>query len=65
MGLSVERVLTESFEAESWYIASGTQGLLFSNDGLRLIFYFFTARLNLHPIHLCGENIEMSFLKMY
>ena len=34
----------ESFEAESWYVASRTQGLLsFLNDGRKLTFDFFTA----------------------
>ena len=35
----------ESFEAESWYIASGTQVLpICSNDGRMLIFDLFMAR---------------------
>ena len=39
----------ESFDAESWYIASGTQGLPnCSKDYRRLTFDHFTARSNLH-----------------
>ena len=39
----------ESFEAESWYIASGTRLLSFPNDGRRFIFDLITARSILHP----------------
>ena len=40
----------ESFKAESWYIASRTQGLQScSNDDPRLTFDLFTAKSNLHP----------------
>ena len=41
----------ESFEAESLYIALGTQGLksLFSDDDPRMTFDFLTTRSNLHP----------------
>ena len=54
----------ESFEAESWYIASGTQGLLsFPNDGCRFIFDLITARSVLHPQYICmGKMLENHFL---
>ena len=47
-----------SLETESWYIASGIQGLLsFPNEGRRLTTVRFTARSKFAPIHLYKENV--------
>ena len=43
----------ESFKAESWCTALGTQGLPSSDDEYRLTFDFITARSNLHPHTKC------------
>ena len=52
----------ESFKAESWYKASGTQGLpgFCSNDDSRMTFELSMARSNLHPHTLVGGNVEKS-----
>ena len=58
----------DSFEAESCYIASGTQGLpSLLNDDCRLTFDLFTARSNLHPyaLILYGEILKSQILKIY
>ena len=59
----------ESFEAESCYIALGTQFLpsLF-NDDPRLTFDLFTAMSNLRPyafIQCMGKILKSQFLKTY
>ena len=53
----------ESFEAESWYIASGTQGLssLFK-WWWKVDLWSFYSKVKFAPhMHLYGGNIEMSF----
>ena len=53
----------ESFEAESWYIASRTVS---SNDDPRLTIDFFTARSKLHPYTLIwGKCCKVIFSFMY
>ena len=60
----------ESFEAESWCIASRTQGLqsffffffFYPNDDHRLTFDHFTARSNLRPME---KMLKSHFLKLY
>ena len=53
----------ESFEGESWYIASRLKVYqICSNDIHRLTFDLFNARTNLDLLkHLYGENVEKSF----
>ena len=51
----------ENFDTESWYKASGTQGLFFSNDDPRMTFYLFMARSKCIPIYLYGENVLKYF----
>ena len=54
----------ESFEAESWYIASGTQVLLSFFFQMMVIgrpLTFLRQCQICAPIHLSGENVEKSF----
>ena len=56
----------ESYEAESWYIASGTQGLPNClNDYRRLTFDLLRQGRICVPMRLYGKKMKNHFLKMY
>ena len=61
LGLLVQN--QESFEAESWYVTSGTQDLLNFIQMMTLgwLLNFLRQGQICVPMHLYGENIETSF----